>query len=193
VKAALAHFVSTSRELYRSLRELRQDHEKYRGEESMRRGEPSFLRNIHKYLVLSSLLLLLQQALQANTQVKRDAEPLLFHTYIKIAKEMRKEHIARLLLPLLENYCDPDDLPAKLSEYENELQESILASPSPEEHSPHPSAIFDTPKEKPSRLRTQEREKEGRENSMERSRVEGVRRELEEIKRKREIERERSL
>ncbi len=157
----------------------------------MRRGEPSFLRNMQKYLILATLILLLQQALHVSSQIKRDAEPLLFHTYIKIAKEMRKEHIARLLLPLLENYYETEDLPAKVSEYENELQESILASPSPEAHSPHASALFDTPKEKPSRLRTQD--KEGRENSMEKSRVEGVRRELEEIKRKREIEKERSL
>jgi hypothetical protein len=90
VKAALAHFVSTSRELYRSLRELRQDYEKYRVEDSMRRGEPSFLRNMQKYLILSTLLMLLQQALQASNQLKQNAEPLLFHTYIKLAREMRK-------------------------------------------------------------------------------------------------------
>ena len=119
VKAALAHFVSTSRELYRNLRELKQDYEKRRGEESTRRGEQSFLRNMQKYLILSSLLMLLQQALQASNQLKQNAEPLLFHTYIKLAREMRKEHIAKLLLPLLENYCDSEDLAAKVNEYEN--------------------------------------------------------------------------
>jgi hypothetical protein len=51
---------------------------------------------------------------------------MIFHTYLKLGKEMRKEHIAKMLKPLLQIYYEEEDLPAKLKEYDADLQESIL-------------------------------------------------------------------
>jgi hypothetical protein len=93
----------------------------------MRRGEPSFLRNVHKYLILGNLILLLQKSIAANARFKEDAEPMIFHTYLKLSKEMRKDHIARLLMPILEAYYEEDGLPAKIKEYDSDLQESITS------------------------------------------------------------------
>ena len=56
----------------------------------MRRSDPSFLRNIHKYLILANLVLLLQSLINANPHFKLEAESMIFHTYLKLAKEMRK-------------------------------------------------------------------------------------------------------
>lgn len=88
----------------------------------MRKGEASFLRNVQKYLILSNLILLLQKILNVNAHFKEDAEPMIFHTYLKLSKEMRKEHIAKLLMPLLQSYYEEEDLPAKLKEYDSDLQ-----------------------------------------------------------------------
>ena len=59
-KATLAHFVSTSKELYRTIRELKSDYES-------KKGEATFLRNMQKYLILANLVIFLQKAI-ANTK-----------------------------------------------------------------------------------------------------------------------------
>lgn len=56
----------------------------------MRRGEASFLRNMNKYLIIANLVLFLQKMIFSSKLFKPLAEPMIFHTYLKLSKEMRK-------------------------------------------------------------------------------------------------------
>lgn len=88
------------------MKELKMDFERYSQEENMKKGEPAFLRNLQKFLNLSNIICFLEKAIFKNSTCKEDIEPHIFHTYIRIEKELRKEHISRLLLPLLRTYYD---------------------------------------------------------------------------------------
>lgn len=123
---------------------------------------------------------------------------MIFHTYLKLSKEMRKDHIAKLLMPLLLSYYEEEDLPAKVKEYDSDLQESII-NPLQHMQSEQVSQVFETPtssptKEKRSRLKETIKTEENQSISISKlDAVESVRKELEEIKRKREMEREKSI
>lgn len=52
----------------------------------MRRGEASFLRNMHKYLIIANLVHFLQQCILANRSFKAEAESMIFNTYLKLVK-----------------------------------------------------------------------------------------------------------
>ena len=52
----------------------------------MRRGEISFLKNTTRYLILSNLVIFVQKCLFLNENFQRNAESMIFHTYIKVKK-----------------------------------------------------------------------------------------------------------
>lgn len=70
-----------------------------------------------KYLVIANLVLFLQKLVFSSKPFRSLAEPMIFHTYLKLHKEMRKEHIAKILKPLLESYYEDEHLEAKIKHY----------------------------------------------------------------------------
>lgn len=48
------------------------------------------MRNLHKYLNLSNIVSFLEKAIFININCKEDIEPHIFHTYIRIERELKK-------------------------------------------------------------------------------------------------------
>jgi hypothetical protein len=103
---ALAMFYSLAREVHRPLKELRLDYYRYVHEEAILSSEPSFLRHIKKFLILANLISFLQKALSLSLNLKEELEAPIFHTYIRIERELKREHVSRMLMPILRSYYD---------------------------------------------------------------------------------------
>jgi hypothetical protein len=80
----------------------------------MRKGEPNFMRQLSRYIQAGNIIAFLQRAIFSNLACKEEVEPHLFHTYIRVEKELKKEYVSRLLLPLLRSYYDEGTLTAKI-------------------------------------------------------------------------------
>ncbi len=72
-----------------------------------------------KHITLGNLLQFLKSTLYYSEDTKESMEPLLFHTYVKVKKELNKKRQAQLLIPLMKQYYRMEpELEAKIKEYE---------------------------------------------------------------------------
>jgi len=59
-----------------------------------------------KYISMNNIIAFLQKAIFSSKNCKEQLEPHLFHTYIRIEKELKKDYISRMLMPLLRSYYE---------------------------------------------------------------------------------------
>ena len=66
---------------------------------------------------MSNIVSFLQKAIFVSNGCKEEIEPHIFHTYIRVERELKREHASVLLMPILRSYYDEDELPGKLEHY----------------------------------------------------------------------------